>query len=316
MGFVAGPCVREGGDDASKKTEPGTEGSTDGETAPAPQFGVSPVMSGLPIEEDEEGKYLIERHSLRVAPSIGTVIELQRCVAARPTPSKPSALVVGDPSFGGSGCSRDDVDSDSSACWAQSLPGARKEARRINSLLEDTDAYEDSVKKMVGDDAGKVAVVEAMRSCDVIHLATHGEPSAVLLGGATRAEGVLSMAEVQRLDLEARLVVLSECDSFKGELKADGVIGITRAFVAAGAPTLVASLWEVSDVATRKLMTRFYDALLGPEAAGDVAVALQARVGTHFPAVSRRHAPSLKSCNGLFLHLPCRSARLAQRQSE
>ena len=84
------------------------------------------------------------------------------------------------------------------------------------------------------------------------------------------------MAEVQELDLPcARLVVLSECDSFKGELKADGVIGITRAFVAAGAPTLVASLWEVGDVATRKLMKLFYDALLGAEAAGDAAVALQ-----------------------------------------
>ena len=38
--------------------------------------------------------------------------------------------------------------------------------------------------------------------------------------------------------------------------------------------------------------------------------------GTHFPSVSRRHVPLLKSCHGLFLHLPCRSARLAQRQSE
>ena len=68
------------------------------------------------------------------------------------------------------------------------------------------------------------------------------------------------MAEVQELNLtRAKLVVLSECDSFKGELKEDGVIGITRAFVAAGAPALVASLWEVDDTATRTLMARFYD---------------------------------------------------------
>ena len=72
----------------------------------------------------------------------------------------------------------------------------------------------------------------------------------------------------------AKLVVLSECDSFKGELRADGVIGITRAFVAAGAPTLLATLWKVSDSATRVLMTRFYDRLLG-EVAGDAAAALQ-----------------------------------------
>ena len=56
------------------------------------------------------------------------------------------------------------------------------------------------------------------------------------------------MAEVQALQLrQALLVVLSECDSFKGELRTDGVVGIARAFVAAGAPTLLASLWKVSN---------------------------------------------------------------------
>ena len=83
------------------------------------------------------------------------------------------------------------------------------------------------------------------------------------------------MSAVHQLDLQrAKLVVLSECDSFRGELKADGVIGITRAFVAAGSPTLVASLWKVSDAATKHLMTEFYDQLLG-EAAGDTAAALR-----------------------------------------
>jgi CHAT domain-containing protein len=121
-------------------------------------------------------------------------------------------------------------------------------------------------------EATKPAVVEAMRMCEIVHLATHGAPDGVFLSGPTADEGMLTMAEVQALELpRAMLVVLSECDSFRGELKADGVIGITRAFVAAGSPTLVASLWQVSDHSTRVL---FYDALLG-EAAGDAAVALQ-----------------------------------------
>ena len=216
---------------------------------------------------DSEGKYLIERHSLRVSPSVGTVIELQRRAASRPPPSRPSAMVVGDPSFGGG--------SGSSAQWAKPLPGARLEARRIKALLDDTDAYEGAVEKRVGDEAGKMAVVEAMRGCDVIHLATHGEPGAVLLGGATRAEGALSMAEVQRLELQARLVVLSECDSFRGKLTSDGVIGVTRAFVAAGALTLVASLWKVDDDATFALMSHFYTALLSSGGLGDAASALR-----------------------------------------
>ena len=118
--------------------------------------------------------------------------------------------------------------------------------------------------------------VEAMRRCDVVHLATHGVPDGVLLGAARLEDGKLSMGEVQSLELRARLVVLSECDSFRGKLSSsDGVIGITRAFVAAGAPTLVASLWKVDDAATRELMGRFYARLLEGGAVGDATAAMQ-----------------------------------------
>ena len=83
-----------------------------------------------------------------------------------------------------------------------------------------------------------------------------------------------SMSEVQALHLpRCPLVVLSECDSFKGEMRLDGVVGISRAFVAAGAPTLLASLWKVDDEATRALMSRFYEHHL---AGKDAADALQA----------------------------------------
>jgi hypothetical protein len=68
--------------------------------------------------------------------------------------------------------------------------------------------------------------------------------------------------------------VLSECDSFRGELRSDGVIGISRTFLAAGARALVASIWPVDDEATCELMQRFYSKLF-KEAAGDAAVALQ-----------------------------------------
>ena len=114
-----------------------------------------------------------------------------------------------------------------------------------------------------------------MRGCEFIHLSTHGEPDCVVLGGPTRAEGTLTMAEVQALELSARLVVLSECDSFLGKLTSDGVVGITRAFVAAGALTLVASLWKVDDSTTAELMQHFYTRLLASGTAGDVATAMQ-----------------------------------------
>ena len=192
-------------------------------------------------------------------PSAGTLIELEQRLASRPkSDAKVTALVVGNPDFHG---------------WAAQLPGAEAEADEVCKRLQ----VRSGTTYLSGGEATKASVIGALGACDYVHLATHGAADGVYLSGSTEAEGKLTMAEVQELNLpRAKLVVLSECDSFKGELKADGVIGITRAFVAAGAPTLVASLWKVEDTATRTLMARFYDALLGPEAAGDVAVALQA----------------------------------------
>ena len=187
--------------------------------------------------------------------------------------------MVGDPSFHG---------------WAPQLSAARAEAEDVAAALGASAAFEGSaaVTALIGDAATKPAVVEAMRRCDVVHLATHGEPDGVLLGGATKDQGKLSMGEVQSLELRARLVVLSECDSFRGKLSSDGVIGITRAFVAAGAPTLVASLWKVDDHATRVLMQRFYKELLRDGVLGNATAALQGAMVSMIREVRGGSSPS------------------------
>lgn len=128
------------------------------------------------------------------------------------------------------------------------------------------------VTLLLGHAASKEAVVASMLTSDVIHLATHGVADGLFFAGRSEAEATLSMAEVQALQLRARLVVLSACDSFKGELRTDGVVGVTRAFVAAGALTLVSSLWKVDDGATLELMRRFYVAWV---ASGGAAAALR-----------------------------------------
>jgi len=76
-------------------------------------------------------------------------------------------------------------------------------------------------------------------------------------------DGFLRLHEVYNLELNADLVVLSACQTALGkEIKGEGLVGLTRGFMYAGAPRVVASLWKVDDKATAELMRRFYRAML------------------------------------------------------
>ena len=211
---------------------------------------------------DEHGTRLIEQHSISIAPSVGTVLELERRAQnIVKTGSTVNAVVVGDPSFHGR---------------LPQLTGARKEARAVFDILDDiTSKTGGNAAVLLGDKANKAAVIQELSMADYAHFATHGEPDGIYLSSAQGDDGKLTMAEVQALELSrSKMVVLSACDSFKGELNCDGVIGIARSFLAAGSSTLLASLWKVSDDATQVLMARFYERLFGI-ADGNVALALQ-----------------------------------------
>ena len=215
---------------------------------------------------DDEGKHLIERYTLSVAPSLGTVLKLQE--RARDAPQRMGcALVAGVPDF--------------PPPWAfangvrlKELEGAREEGRSLSTLL--AEHYEEAIH-LEGSEATKAAVKAQVAAADLVHCATHGAPDAVYFSGRSEEEATLSMGEVQQeLRLKARLVVLSECNSLRGHIGAEGVVGITRAFLVAGAQTVVASLWSVPDLATRDLMSLFYAHWLpGGGAEDDAAKALQ-----------------------------------------
>lgn len=137
----------------------------------------------------------------------------------------------------------------------QPLPGAEAEAAYVASLFPQGRAL-----------LGPAATGEALRAgiagCPVIHLATHGYLSAEapLLSALLLADGdELSVHELMGLRLEADLVVLSACETGRGEgTGGEEVLGLTRGLLAAGARAAVVSLWPVDDLSTGVLMGEFH----------------------------------------------------------
>lgn len=86
-------------------------------------------------------------------------------------------------------------------------------------------------------------------------------PGVLALAPSATDDGWLTAAEIAALDLNADLVVLSACDTGRGRITGDGVVGLPRAFLAAGAENVVVSLWQVPDAATAELMVSFYQQL-------------------------------------------------------
>lgn len=123
----------------------------------------------------------------------------------------------------------------------------------------------------------ETATSEELRKYRFVHFATHGflnpahpELSGVVLSlvDKTGAEqnGFLRLQDVYNLKLSADLVVLSACETALGQqISGEGIIGLTRGFMYAGAPRVVSSLWKVGDLPSSELMKRFYAGMLGPK---------------------------------------------------
>ncbi len=92
-------------------------------------------------------------------------------------------------------------------------------------------------------------------------------------------DGYLRLHHIYNLKLAADLVVLSACQTALGqEIKGEGLVGLARGFMYAGAPRVVASLWTVDDQATAELMKRFYRGMLGPRRLRPSAALREAQV--------------------------------------
>ena len=201
--------------------------------------------------QDKDGKYLIEKHTILTAPAI-QVLELTH--QQRQKVRGKDILVMGNPKMPKVGNPPVQLDP---------LKGAEKETLAIAKFFQDKLL---KTKAITGKDATKAAFKQKLSSARIIHLATHGLladtdksiPTAIALAPTKNDDGLLTPAEIIDLSINAELVVLSACDTGRGAITGDGVVGLSRAFITAGAPSVIVSLWAVPDTPTAELMTEFY----------------------------------------------------------
>ena len=202
---------------------------------------------------DSNSRYLCDVCRIRVIPSLASL----KLITDSPDGyhSRTGVLLVGDP-------------------WVQEvvtpgekleqLPFARKEVQMIGRIF--------NTKPLIGREATKDEVLRRLPPVALIHIAAHGRMETgeiALAPNTTRASQIpekedflLTMKDVTSAPIRARLVVLSCCHSGRGEIKAEGVVGIARAFLGAGARAVLVSLWAIDDEATLEFMKSFYSHLV------------------------------------------------------
>ena len=176
----------------------------------------------FPALTDERGRYLSETFSIRIVPSLTTLKLIQDSPADYH--SQTGALIVGDPNVG-------TVYYKGKEMSLSRLPCAGNEAIMIGQLL--------GVQPLLGQQATKQVVLERLGSLSLIHLAAHGNAdrgeialSPVGLPNRIPEERdyLLTMSDIAQVQLRAKLVVLGCFHSGRGQIRAEGVIGIAQAF--------------------------------------------------------------------------------------
>lgn len=255
------------------------------------------ALNLIPFEAlvDERHHYAVQQFAISYLTSGRDLLRLQVPRASRSAP-----LVVANPSFGPEALTttrtrRSSITTgpDLSVVYFAPLPGTAAEARAVKTVFP-------AATVLTGGDATKTALIHA-DAPTLLHIATHGfflqnataqadrtpdgthgtravaasasveNPllrSGLALSGANLrtsagGNGILTALEATTLNLwGTRLVTLSGCDTGVGDVRnGEGVFGLRRAFLLAGAESLVMSLWSVSDSATRDMMTAYYGGL-------------------------------------------------------
>jgi CHAT domain-containing protein/Tfp pilus assembly protein PilF len=240
------------------------------------------LLNQVPYESlVHNGRYLIEDHEISYLPS-ASLIELLRQPpkSASDLDDRLDLLAFGDPVF----------QQQSKTSLSRTLPATRSENNRragdwdmtnLSRLPRTRDEVEyiaslipkERQHLYLGKDSTEKAFKqESLSKYKWIHLATHslidertpGRSAVVLaIDGNNTEDGFLRATEIADLDLNCDLVVLSACETGRGQLlSGEGIIGLSRSFLIAGARSVVVSQWAVSDISTAQLMKDFYQQLV------------------------------------------------------
>ncbi|MFH2045874.1 MAG: CHAT domain-containing protein [Pseudomonadota bacterium] len=195
----------------------------------------------LPFAALLNGKeYLIDHFSIRMLPSASVLDFLKKSIKQE----NQGALIFGNPKLNNP---------------KYDLKFAQDEALAISNIIPKSNVF-------LRNEASKYNLEKFGNKYSIIHLAVHGmfdidKPldSALLLAADTIDNGLLRAGDLYNLSLSADLVTLSACETALGKVATgDDVIGFTRGFLYAGAHSLISSLWQVDDEATRDIMVNFY----------------------------------------------------------
>jgi len=210
------------------------------------------TFAALPARD---GRYLLEDYAIHYAPA-GAVLQFTAGMR-RADARRGAALLVADPAT---------VPGSPLDPPLPRLPGSRREVASIASVMP-----RGRVTLLEGGDATEPRVTAAAANKAIVHFATHAivrdeapNDSYLAFGpGGASTTGLLTAGEVYGLRLSADLVVLSACRSGGGRVTGDGVATFARAFLYAGTPSLVVSLWDVADEPASRLLPAFYRNWMG-----------------------------------------------------
>ncbi len=215
----------------------------------------------FPLLTLTDGRQIVDAHAVSLAPSFASLSLLRQ---PHPSSAAPRCFVAGDPLT-------------DPKYRLIPLEGASREAADVRDLLLASGVPAASLSFHLHEQATETAWRREARGAHLVHLACHAtvrEPasqSALFLAADAANDGQLSPAEIAMVRLDGALVFLSACQTGLGHPTADGVLGLSRAFLEAGARAVVMSMWKVADESTAVLARYFYQHLLGapPDSAAE-----------------------------------------------